>query len=247
MLSAHARRTATGLLAALVVIAGAAPVAQAEHYSRSFSWSGYRWKVRVAHHENPDRNDWADAPANVRVRPDGTLRLAITGTGAARRSVEVVTRRELGYGRYTWVVGSSLSPLNLYSVLALFTDDDVHRSPYGEQIFEFGRWGDPTALPGWAVSWSAHHKAYDSFGLTTAAPYVAQITYRRGSARIFLRDATGTVLYDRTRPLANDGRYMAARMSYWMSRGAPATLTVPPMTIRSFHFTPLARLPTPGP
>lgn len=230
------------LVAALAASAAVPAGASAERYRRDVSWSGYRWQVRLAQHENPSNNNWGDAPANVRVRADGMLRLAITRTGGSRRSVEVVTKRRLGYGRYRWVVASPLGHLDLNSVLALFTDDVIYKSPWGEQIFEFGRWNDPTALPGWAVSWSRRTKSYDSFALTDLPPYTAEITWRAGSVRLALRDGARTVLYDRTRPVASNGHWMAARMSYWMYPGAPAAFVPPPVLLRSFHFTPLARL-----
>jgi hypothetical protein len=62
--------------------------ASAETYRRKLSWSGLEWKVRLAKRENPGKNAWGDSPANVRVRSDGSLRLAIT-TGHDWRSVEV--------------------------------------------------------------------------------------------------------------------------------------------------------------
>ena len=236
-------RVRLALVIALAAVVVAPAVAGAERYRRDFSWSGYRWQVRLAHNENPGHNDWGDSPANVRVRPDGTLRFAVTRAGARRRSVEIATKRILGYGRYRWIVGSRLGRLDDYNVLALFTNDTVFRGPYGEQIFEFSHWGQPLGLPGWGVSWSAGVKSFDGFPLSDAAPYTAVITWRPSQVRLFLRDGAGAVLYDATRPVAGTGRFMAARMSYWLSPGSAPSYLPPPMVIRSFHFTPLARLP----
>ena len=225
-----------------LALALVAPPASAERYRRHFSWSGYTWQVRLARGENPGHNTWWDSTGNVRVKRDGTLRLAITRAGAVRRSVELATVRRLGYGRYRWVVGTPLEAIGAYTVLALFTNDTVHRAPYAEQDFEFARWGVEGGPPGWAVSWANRVKSYDSFGLTPAAPYTVDIVWRRGEVRHRITDATGAVLYDRARQVASNGRFMVARMSYWLYPGYPSDLQPAPITIRDFAFTPLSRL-----
>ncbi|HMS61499.1 MAG TPA: hypothetical protein PKD63_04400 [Solirubrobacteraceae bacterium] len=237
-----ARLTITG---ALLLLAAMPAVAEAERYRRSFPWSGYRWQVRLATGEDPGHNDWGDSARNVRVRPDGTLRLAIVRDGSKRRSVELATVRRLGYGRYRWVVGSKLGRLDHFSVLALFTNDTVHRAPYGEQDFEFTHWGNAGAPPGWAVSWSQRVKAFDGFSLSNLAPYTIDITWRLSVVRFHMRDGGGVVLYDVTRPMLSNGRFMAARMSYWLFPGFPRELLPPPVIVRDFEFTPLSRLPSP--
>lgn len=237
------QRIALSVLAAGVLLGASAPGAGAERYRRQFSWSGYTWQVRLAKHENPAKNTWWDSPANVRVRSDGSLRLAITRAGATWRSVEVVSKRRLGYGRYRWVVGSRLDALDPHAVVALFTDDSVHRSPYGEQIFEFARWNDPTLLSGWAVSWSLRKQSSESFALTPAAPYTVEVTWLAKTVRQRMVDATGAVLYDHTWNVRSDGEFMLARMSHWLFGGPPAGGVVPaPAIIKDFAFTPLARL-----
>lgn len=232
----------TATLAATVCLL-APSVAPAERYRRQFHWSGYTWQVRLARKEKPGRNTWWDAKDNVRVRSDGTLRLAITHRGSVWRCVELATKRRLGYGRYRWVVSSSLGSVDPHTVLALFTDDSVHRSPYGEQIFEFATWADPSLLPGWAVSWSRRVKSDESFALSPAAPYTVDITWRRTTTQLRMVDATGAVLYDRTRRVRSDGQFMLARMSYWLFRGPPESGLPPaPVILSDFTFTALSRL-----
>lgn len=236
------KRTLSVLLAVVLCLMSAAP-ASAERYRRSFKWSGYTWQVRLAKHENPGRNTWWDAPANVRVRRDGTLRLAITRAGGTWRCVEIVTKRRLGYGRYRWVIRSRLDALDPHAVVALFTDDSVHRSPYGEQIFEFGRWADPAQQPGWAVSWSRRVKSYASFPVSAAAPYTAEVTWVGTNVHQRMVDATGAVLFDRTWTVRSDGQFMVARMSHWLYGGPPEGGVLPaPAILSDFAFTPAAKL-----
>ena len=89
-------------------------------------WSGYTWKVRLAKRENPRKNTWGDSTKNVRVQSDGSLRLGIT-TGRTWKSVELAGVRNLGYGRYRWVIDTDLS--NRSNVVALFVRDMARPPP----------------------------------------------------------------------------------------------------------------------
>lgn len=208
--------------------------ASAETYRRTVSWSGYTWKVRLAQRENPGNNTWGDSPQNVRVRSDGSLRLAIT-TGSRWRSVELAATRRLGYGRYRWVLHSDLS--NPSNVLALFVRDMAVPASRGEQDVEFSRWNHAELHPGWFVSWSGSTKTFSSFPTTSRAPYVVEITLRRRSVRFFMRDAGATVLLDRTARGRTTGTLLEPRMSYWLLPGSPRDAPPPPVILDSFHFT----------
>jgi hypothetical protein len=221
------------ILVAGVTLAWTQP-ASAETYRREFSWSGYTWKVRLAKRENPGRNVWGDSPANVRVRSDGSLRLAIT-SGRVRRSVEVATVRNLGYGRYRWVVESDLS--NPANVFALFVRDMASSSAsHGEQDIEFSRWNAAELNPGWSVSWSRTGRVFSSFPMSNRAPYVVEITWRRGKVHFFMRDAGGTVLVDRTVRARSTGKLLHPRMSYWLLPESPGEVAGPPVIVGAFRF-----------
>ncbi len=221
-------------LLAVVALTCAQP-ASAETYLRKLSWSGYTWKVRLAKRENPGKNTWGDSTENVRVRSDGSLRLAITA-GRRWRSVELAAVRPLGFGRYRWVVDTDLS--NPPDVVALFVRDmAVSSASHGEQDIEFSRWSDPESAPGWFVSWGRTRKVFGGFPMTNRAPYVVQITWRRASVRFFMRDAGGTVLVDRTVQTRSTGRLLHPRMSYWLLPGSRRDQAPPPVIVDSFHFT----------
>jgi len=222
-----------GILA-LVAFASTQP-ASAETYKRTLTWSGYTWKVRLAKRENPGRNAWGDSTKNVRVRSDGSLRLAIT-KGHTWRSVELGGVRRLGYGRYRWVVDTDLS--NPSNVVALFVRDmAVSSAARGEQDIEFSHWYHPDLDPGWFVSWTKQKKVFDSFPTTNRAPYVVEITWRRRSVRFFMRDADGTVLLERTVRARTRSRLLYPRMSYWLLPGSSRAVAPPPVILDSFHFT----------
>jgi hypothetical protein len=224
------------VLLAAVTLTWAQP-AGAETYRRKFTWSGYTWKVRLAKRENPGKNAWGDSTANVRVRPDGKLRLGIT-TGSRWRSVELAGVRRLGYGRYRWVVDTDLS--NPTNVVALFVRDmAVSSASHGEQDIEFSRWSVPESNPGWFVSWGKRRKAFDSFPMTNRAPYIVAITWRPKSVRFFMRDAGGTVLVDRKVRARSTGRLLYPRMSYWLLPGSTRDVAPPPVLLNSFRFTKL--------
>jgi hypothetical protein len=209
--------------------------ASAETYKRKLTWSGYTWKVRLAKRENPGNNTWGDSAKNVRVQSDGSLRLGIT-TGRTWKSVELAGVRNLGYGRYRWVVDTDLS--NPANVLALFVRDMAQSSAsHGEQDIEFARWNVNDVDPGWFVSWSKKRKTFSSFPTTNRAPYVVEITMRPRSVRFFVRDADATVLLDRTVHSRTKGRLLQPRMSYWLLPNSPRDTAPPPVVLDSFRFT----------
>jgi hypothetical protein len=220
-------------LVACVTLTAAQP-ASAERYKRNVNWSGYTWKVRIAERENPGRNAWGDSTKNVRVQSDGSLRLAIT-TGRKWGSVELAGVRRLGYGRYRWVFSTDMS--NPGNVFALFVRDmAVSSASHGEQDIEFARWNANDVNPGWFVSWSKKLKAFDSFPVTNAAPYVVEITWRPRSVRFYVRDAGGSVLLDRQVSARTTGKLLFPRMSYWLLPGSPRDVAPPPVIVNSFRF-----------
>lgn len=227
------------LLLAVGALSVAAPAAQAaEHYDRAFNWSGYRWTVRsTTGPSNPGHNRWGDSRMNVRVLPDKTLRVNIS----RGKSVEMVGP-STGYGRYRWVVGSDLSTVDPFRVVAFFV--------YGagsEQDVEFSRWGDATSsTAGTWVTWRRQTRlGFGSFAVTPAAPYTIEIDWHVGATRFTMRDATGATLLDTVFPSSRPSRRTAPHISYWAfpgwagnrSRFTAATVH-PPVIVQSFAYRP---------
>jgi len=232
MITTWKRLILCGLLASVTLIWTQS--AGAETYKRKLTWSGYTWKVRLAKRENPGKNTWGDSSRNVRVQSDGSLRMAIT-TGRPWKSVELATVRNLGYGRYRWVVNTDLS--NPSNVFALFVRDmAVSSASHGEQDIEFARWNPNDVNPGWFVSWTKKLKTFSSFPTTNTPPYVVEITWRRRSVRFFMRDAGATVLVDRTVRARIKSKLLQARMSYWLLPDSARDAAPPRVILDSFRF-----------
>lgn len=174
---------------------------------------------------------------NVHVQRDRTLRVNIS----RGRSVEVVGP-STGYGTYRWVVGTDLSTIDPFRVVAFFV-----YGRGGEQDVEFARWGDPsgTEVGSW-VTWRKHARlGFGFFAVSPAAPYTIEIDWRVGATRFSMRDATGATLLDTTVPSSRPSRRTAPHMSYWAYPGDGAnrspftSRTVhPPVVLQSFSYRP---------
>jgi hypothetical protein len=149
--------------------------------------------------------------------------------------VELAGVRNLGYGRYRWVIDTDLS--NPSNVVALFVRDTAQSSAsHGEQDIEFARWNVNDVNPGWFVSWTKRMKKFGSFPTTNMAPYVVEITVRRRSVRFNVRDGAATVLLDRRVRSRMKGRLLQPRMSYWLLPHTPRDVAPPPVILDSFRF-----------
>jgi hypothetical protein len=114
---------------------------------RTLSFSGYTWTIKTSTRRvGPGPNYFSKK--NAWVDGFGQLHLAITKSRRHWTVGEVVNTRSLGYGTYTWVLGSRVDNLDPNMVLGLFTYDSVDPSFNNREIdIEASRWGnasDPT-------------------------------------------------------------------------------------------------------
>ncbi len=110
-------------------------------YARIIDFSGYQWGVKTsATPVGPGPNCFSDSEANVWVDGAG-LHLKITKDGTLWQCAEVVCTQSLGYGRYTFSLGTDMSLLNEWAVLGLFTWDDADEHNHREIDIECSRWG----------------------------------------------------------------------------------------------------------
>lgn len=110
-------------------------------YLRVIDFSGYQWGVKAsAAPVGPGPNHFSDSEENVWVDGAG-LHLKITTDGGVWQCAEVVCTQSLGYGRYTFSLGTDVSQMNELAVLGLFTWDDAEESNHREIDIECSRWG----------------------------------------------------------------------------------------------------------
>lgn len=122
----------------------------ARTYPRSVRFAGRTWHVRscAAGALGPGPNHFSDAPEDVFVDANGNLHLRIVRRGTQWFSTEVVAEApsRLGYGSYTFVLGSRVDLLDKNVVLGLFTWEDGAPKQNNREIdIEFSRWGEAGA------------------------------------------------------------------------------------------------------
>jgi hypothetical protein len=210
--------------------------------ARSIVWSGYKWHVRWSGvPEEPIHNMWSDSVRNVRVMPDGRLRLAVVKRHGRYYSSEVRTTQHFGLGRYEWVITSDLRRLHPERVLGLFTYPEGLRRR-GEQDVEFSRWGSWGEPGAWLNSWQGQNESvFASFSIHKP-PYRCSITWRRRVVDFECHDDHTSLVrasYEARLPPRTH-----AHINYW---NFPSSLVSAPrhersLMLSSFKFTPLAEL-----
>ena len=116
--------------------------AEREAVFRTIEFSGYTWRVKSSSAPvGPGPNYFSDREEDIWVDEDGKLHLRIVFRDGNWHSTEVLTTEPLGYGTYTFVLGSPVDTLDKNVVLGLFTwDDTAPDFNYREIDIEFSRW-----------------------------------------------------------------------------------------------------------
>ncbi len=110
---------------------------------RTVEFSGYTWQVKSsAEAVGPGPNYFSDSADNVWVDGHGRLHLKLTYSDGRWYSAEVISTRSLGYGRYRFELGSSVSHFDPNVVLGLFTWSDDPAYANREIDYEFSRWAN---------------------------------------------------------------------------------------------------------
>jgi hypothetical protein len=141
----RARRT-TAILTALVFVSAtpltaAAKGKPAPPEPTTITFSGYEWSVKDHKRKlGPGPNFFS--ASNVHVDSAGRLHLEITPQGKKWTVAEVInTRSDLGYGTYSWTLGSA-PVLDPNVVLGLFTWNDDPAYNHREIDIEYAKWGN---------------------------------------------------------------------------------------------------------
>lgn len=132
---------------------------KAEAYERQINFGGYEWEVRNNNElQGPGPNYFSDSTSNVWVDTSGQLHLKLTYKNGKWYGAEIINKKALGYGKYTFFVNSQLDELDPNVVLGLFTYDsespDALKKGYREIDIEFAKWGDPTYPNTQYTTWS---------------------------------------------------------------------------------------------
>ncbi|MBP9501382.1 MAG: hypothetical protein KBF17_04395 [Candidatus Promineofilum sp.] len=108
------------------------------------AFSGYSWHVKKSDEPvGPGPNYFSDQIDDVWVDIFGRLHLMIRFRNGRWYASEIVTETALGYGAYTFTLGSLVDQLDPNVVLGLFTwDPDAPNESYREIDIEFSKWSN---------------------------------------------------------------------------------------------------------
>lgn len=113
---------------------------------KSLRFSGLDWTVKASRTKvYPGPNFFADDPSNVWVDGLGRLHLRVARCGSEWCSAEIISRANLGYGLYRFILDTSVHDLDPNIVLGLFTWSENAEYNNREIDIEFSRWGNPAS------------------------------------------------------------------------------------------------------
>ncbi len=92
-----------------------------------FSWSDYRWLVKIADMVDPGPNYFSDDTANVSIDEEDRLHLKIDFRDNRWYCAEVVLDHSLGYGLYTFKLDSRVDNLDYNTIFAGFTYETINQ------------------------------------------------------------------------------------------------------------------------
>ena len=118
---------------------------------RSFSFSGYDWRVKGPGYYGPGPNLFCDTESCTWVDVDDRLHMTIQEISGSWYSTEITLVDALGYGDYIFTTMGQLDAIDPHTVLGMFTWeygscwDNAYLwwGPYNEFDIEFSYWTDP--------------------------------------------------------------------------------------------------------
>lgn len=190
------------------------------------NFSGYDWVVKDHNRKlGPGPNFFS--AANVSVDADDRLHLRIQPNGKKWTVAEVINTRSLGYGTYTWTLGSA-PVFDANVVLGLFTWNDDPAYNHREIDIEYARWGnasDPNNAQYVVQPYSTPGNEHRWQDTSLLAGSTHSFTWGPSRVDFISRAANGDVL----RQWTYDGPDVPVpggenpRMNLWLFRGAAPT------------------------
>jgi hypothetical protein len=161
------------------------------------SFSGYKWRVRIApSNRGGTRN--AYAAENAWTDASGALHMRISGGPSAWTCAELSLTQSLGYGTYSLEV-RDISKLEPAVVFAFFTFDYAGGDAnHREANIEVSRWGDPGIKNGQYVLQPFHVPTNVSRFLVPAGPTVHSLRWEAGRMTFGSALRGGKVLHQHT-------------------------------------------------
>lgn len=231
-------------IASTALIAGTALAAGKPGYPDKVTWNGVAWQVKTSNAAvGPGPNIFSKA--NVSIDASGFLHLKIARDANNRWTTsEVIAPTSLGYGTYTFTVGTRLDQFDPNVVLGLFTWSDKAPYAHREIDYEAARWGsasDPTNSQ-FVVQPYDKPNHLVRFTAPAVTRTIQQFAWRAGSVSfVSKRLDTGAEVYAYTYagtdvPKPGDER---VHLNLWLFGGSAPTNGLPvDVVVESFTFVP---------
>jgi hypothetical protein len=242
----RARRT-TAILTALVLVVATPLTAVAKGKPAppgpsTISFSGYEWTVKDHNRKiGPGPNFFS--ASNVSLDDAGRLHLQIRKSGNRWTVAEVINTASLGYGTYSWTIGSA-PVFDPNVVLGLFTWNDAPDYNHREIDFEYAKWGNASdtnnaqyVVQPYSTAGN-EHRFRDPY---LVAGVTHSFTWRPDRVDFRTDYANGTShTWAYTGPDVPVPGGENARINFWLFRGsAPQDGQDASVVIESFRHTPL--------
>jgi hypothetical protein len=206
----------------------------------TLSFSGYTWIIKSGpHRQGPGPNYFS--ASNSWVDTQGHLHLAITKQGTEWTVGEVYGAQSLGYGTYTWVVGSRVDNIDPNMVLGLFTWANPAAHHHREIDVEVSRWNKPTDPTNAQFVVQPYFRKHNLVRITEGPTVPATFSFHwTATSLTFYAPGATPVTWNYTgksRPPAGGG--VVADMNFWLNNGqSPMYGGGGEVVIDSFTFTP---------
>ncbi len=221
---------------------------------RQVTFAGYTWQVKASTAPvGPGPNRFSDRYDDVWVDGRGRLHLWIAAHDGQWYSTEVVNTTPLGYGTYTFTLGTPVNSFDPQVVLGLFTyDPTAPQVGYRELDMEFSRWGETGPLNAqyvvqpWEEAGHRHRFTLTSDTRLSTHRFTWQgdhVTFESYTGRPSDPTADPDLhTWTYTGPDVPPAAFGTARINLWLFNGTPPADGLPvEVVVENFTFSPAQR------
>lgn len=212
---------------------------------REIQFSGETWVVKSSPAPvGPGPNYFSDSPENVWVDNLGRLHLQVTNRGGTWYCAEIVSKRLIGYGRYTVQIDTS-PQLDKNVIFGAFSYADAERVSHEIDMLELGKFGnanDSNNAQNVVQPFTTQGNQM-RFVLPQIAPTVHKMTWLQDTLSFQSLDQFGGLLHQWTyagqRPTTDSDR-LNFRLNLWLV-APPSDGKEAEIIVNRLSFTPISK------
>jgi hypothetical protein len=213
---------------------------------REIQFSGETWLVKSSPAPvGPGPNYFSDSPENVWIDGMGRLHLRITFRNGLWHCAEIVSKRVIGYGQYSFQI-DTLPQFDRNVVFGAFSWAEAERISREVDMLELGRFGnagDPNNAQ-YVVQPYTTPGNQRRFVLPQLAPTVHRMAWLPGNLRFWSSDQVETPLQEwiyGSQPPATDSERLNFRFNLWPV-APPSDGNEAEIVVSHFTFTPTSKV-----